>query len=264
MAAEPAVEDNETADESIEERLDRLEEALDEERQKRIEAEQERDALRERVAELESQPDFEWNSRDLEDFSVTSKKGVTVPLGQIVKSKVSEVAVEEMVDEDIKPDIDETLEEVQERLQQEQKTRTHHDSLIERKVACIADECEIDLSDTAIAGEDKIKRLLKHGPDDITDRVYPVHHRARDTLSHAADWGTSTQDSFGERITLKGPKVRRQLELKRDESLQSKQVRDVFEKIEELGQDSPRTVTAKTGGDGVNKLTIYLEEDGGS
>lgn len=86
-----------------------------------------------------------------------------------------------------------------------------------------------------MAGDDKIQRLIQNGPEDVVDRVYEV-------LLHAGEWGQKSEDSFGKRITLKSPEVREKLELRRDESLQSKQVRDVFEKIVDLAADSPRKV----------------------
>jgi len=155
----------------------------------------------------------------------------------------------------------ELREEFTKEIRSEQQTRTSQDSMIERKVSMIAEETGVDLTDTDVAGEDKIKRLLQYGPEDVADRVYEVHHRARETLAHAGDWGTTSDDKFGKRIQLKAPEVKERLELTRGETLQSKQVRDVFEKIAQLAADSPRKVKADTGGDGVNTLTIHLTED---
>lgn len=155
----------------------------------------------------------------------------------------------------------EGAEELRQDLINEQKVRSRSDATIERKVQALAKEVDVDLQDADVAGEDKIVRLLKHGPEDITDRVYTVHERARDVLEHAGDWGQKAQDSFGARITLRSTDVRENLELKRNEDLQPKQIRDVFEKIADLAQDSPRKVRVGKSQDGVNQLVIYLTDE---
>ncbi|SHG37923.1 hypothetical protein [Halobaculum gomorrense] len=132
---------------------------------------------------------------------------------------------------------------------------------LRRIVDAIADK--VDLDTTAALGgatEDTLTRLLKHGPSDITDRVYAVHHRARDLLSHIGEWGTTTNDAYGRRITISAPVVKENLSLKRDEHLSSTEVRRIFEKLEALAADSPREVTADIGGRSQNRLTIALPE----
>lgn len=155
----------------------------------------------------------------------------------------------------------EDAEELRQDIINEQKARSRADGAIERQVQTLADEVGVDIKDTDVAGEDKIGRLMKHGPEDITDRVYPVHERARDVLNHANEWGQNASDSFGARIGLRSTRVRENLELKRNEKLQPKQVRDVFEKIVELAEDSPRKVRMQKSHDGVNQLVIYLTDE---
>ncbi|WP_435064170.1 hypothetical protein [Halobaculum sp. EA56] len=54
--------------------------------------------------------------------------------------------------------------------------------------------------------------------------------------------------------------MKERLGLARGESLTSTAIRRVFEKLEELAADSPRKVTADTGGTGENRLVIYLTD----
>ncbi|QZP38263.1 hypothetical protein [Halobaculum magnesiiphilum] len=132
---------------------------------------------------------------------------------------------------------------------------------LRRVVDAIAEKVDLDTSSPlGGATEDTLTRLLKHGPSDITDRVYAVHHRARDVLSHIGDWGTTTNDAYGRRITISAPVVKEKLSLKRDEQLSSTEVRRIFEKLEALAADSPRDVTADTGGRSQNRLMIALSE----
>jgi len=139
----------------------------------------------------------------------------------------------------------------------------HHETTrLRRIVESIADSVDINTDDTlGGANEDRITRLLKYGPSDITDRVYAVHNRCRDLLSHLGKWGTSAHDSYGRRITITAATVKEKLGLKRDEQLTSTEVRRVFEKIESLAADSPRKVVADTGGRGRNRLVVYLTEE---
>ena len=156
---------------------------------------------------------------------------------------------------------DETIDELRADLINEQKMRSKSDTNIERKVESLADAVDVDLQDSVVTGEDKIVRLLRYGPDDIVDHAYPVHERAREVLEHAGSWGKKHQDSFGSRIILRSNDVREGLELVRNESLQPKQVRDVFEKLVELAQDSPRKVRMAKTEDGMNKLIIYFTDE---
>ncbi|MFC7070594.1 hypothetical protein ACFQL9_13150 [Halobaculum lipolyticum] len=139
---------------------------------------------------------------------------------------------------------------------------SHETAKLRRKLHSVADAAGISTEATteAAAHEDKLNRLLRYGPTDVTDTVYAVHNRARDLLEHAGDWGRKTSDSLGTRITLTASAVKERLSLKRGESLSSTEVRRVFEKLEALASDSPRKVVADTGGRGRNRLVIYLTD----
>lgn len=136
----------------------------------------------------------------------------------------------------------ETLRELREDLVDEQKKRSHDDSKLRRRVNAVAETADVDIEDCDLASGDKIQRLIRDGVDAVTDRPYPVHERARTVLLHAGEWGTVMDDAKGGRIVLEAPDVRERLALERDESLQSKQILDVFEKIVELAADSARVV----------------------
>lgn len=218
---------------------------------------QQQERIQELEAELEDRPDVEVRG------DVSKPEHIWIdnhPIGKKVKKakKQSKEALEKAEQQE---DVFEDAAEIRQDLINEQKARSRADGAIERQVQTLADEVDVDLKDTDVAGEDKINRLLKHGPEDITDRVYTVHERARDVLEHAGAWGKQAQDNFGPRITLRSTDVREGLELKRGEDLQPKQIRDVFKKIVELAEDSPRKVRMGKSQDGVNQLVIYLTDE---
>ncbi|MFC7098865.1 hypothetical protein [Halobaculum marinum] len=141
-------------------------------------------------------------------------------------------------------------------------TPSRETTRLRRIVESVADSVGIDTEDElGGASEDRLTRLLKYGPSDITDRVYAVHNRCRDLLSHLGKWGKATNDAYGRRITITAATVKEKLGLKRDEQLTSTEVRRVFEKLEALASDSPRTVNADTGGRGRNRLVVYLTDE---
>ena len=141
------------------------------------------------------------------------------------------------------------------------ESTTHETTRLRRIVESVADTVGLD-TDDALGGadEDTLTRLMKYGPSDITDRVYAVHNRARDLLSHIGEWGRTTNDVYGKRITITAPVVKEKLSLKRGEQLTSTEVRRIFEKLEALAADSPREVRADTGGRSQNRLLIRLPE----
>ena len=138
----------------------------------------------------------------------------------------------------------------------------HETTRLRRIVESVADSVGIN-TDDALGGadEDRLTRLLKYGPSDVTDRVYAVHHRCRDLLSHLGKWGKSANDAYGRRITITAATVKEKLSLKRDEQLTSTEVRRIFEKLASLASDSPRKVVADTGGRGRNRLVVYLTDE---
>jgi len=107
---------------------------------------------------------------------------------------------------------------------------------------------------------DKIARLVKIGPDDIVDQVYPVHERARVLLENLPDWGTAISDSLGQRLQITAPTAAEMVGLARAENVSSEQIKRVFEKIDELAADSPRKVSVEKRDDDVLALTMETHE----
>jgi len=227
----------------------------------------ENEQLRERVEELESQPRIEWDEENPKNIKVYHpEKGFPFNLGEVALEKLPASFEEEDLQEmqDTVEDLEEGSEsvgEIREDLINEQKTRSQADSRILRRINAVADAADVEVEEADIVHEDKIKRMIANGCDDVVDRVHKVHERAREVLLHAGDWGTKIEDTHGKRITLKSPEVREKLELRRDEKLQSKQVGDVFDKIVQLAEDSPRKAKTTKNGDGIRVLRIHLEED---
>lgn len=148
-----------------------------------------------------------------------------------------------------------------EELKSEQQTRTQKVSTLNRKIDILARECGVDLSDSRIRGEDKIKQVLIHGPGEVESTVYPAHERARDILANAGDWGSIVDDANGKRFTIGIGEARSRLKDKRDEELQSVEVRRAFEKVLDWAGD-PRHAKLTKNGDGENQLTLFI--DGGN
>lgn len=204
------------------------------------------ESLAQRVKELEIENQRKENRiEELEDALENEVKQRSMAVARVKG---------ELVDQ-----VDDEIEQLHQKIVSEQKVRSQHDSKIERKVSILAEETETDLTDTDVAGEDKIKRLLTNGPEDVVDRVYQVHHRARDLLEHAGEIGNVQNDKFGRRIMFTSPVVKERLGMVRNEELSTTEVKRVFEKVEELAADSPRKATKDFSGE-TNKLVINLDE----
>ena len=218
---------------------------------------QQQERIEELEAELEAQPDLEARGDTGKPDEIWIGNH---PIGMMTQ-KAREQSKEALAKIESREDALDEAADIRQDLVNEQKARSRADGTLERQIQTLADEVDVDLKDADVAGEDKIVRLMKYGPDDITDRVYPVHERARDVLAHAGEWGNKAQDAYGARIGLRATRVRKHLESHRNENLQSKQVRDVFEKIVELAEDSPRKVRMEKSHDGVNQLILYLTDE---
>lgn len=243
------------------------------ERLSQLEAEKDAkiERLESRVEELEGkvseQPSVEFE--DPTDFKTLKVGGL--PIGRIIASKVAKSELEAAGEggknllewyEELEDIGLENILEIDQRITNEQKTRSQQDGKIRREINKLAEEVGVDLQDVEVSGEDKIQRLIAHGPDDIVDRVYPVHERAREVLLHAGEWGRTVEDQFGKRITFTAPTVRQELQRElKIQNLQSKQVRDVFEKVVELSEDSPRKARVGKTDDGNTKMMIHLQQE---
>lgn len=161
-------------------------------------------------------------------------------------------------------DVEGELDDLKRQLRDQREQRGNDLARLRRRVHHLADELDIDVSDSAVTGDDKITQLLKHGPEAVSNN--PQEHttlqRGRAVLSHATDWGEETADGhFGHRITFYGPTVKEKLELHRNENLQSTQIKRVFERLEELAADSPRKATYSKSADGNHQFKIHIDTD---
>lgn len=155
-----------------------------------------------------------------------------------------------------KSDLRDEISALREDLVDEQKTRSRADALVEKRVTHLADELDVD-ADDAVVATDKLVRLLRRGPDDVVDRVYPVHERARELLVHATDWGSLVSDENGRRLVFLAPETKPYLEARFDRTFSTSEVERVFTKLVELGADSPRRVRKDKSREGYHRLLVW-------
>jgi archaellum component FlaC len=210
------------------------------------------DALEARIEELKAQPTVEFR----ENSDGTSGLGSLFigdhPVGARINGLDSNLDSVEGSVEDLRAD-----------LVAEQKTRSQHDSLVERRVAAVAEKAGVDISDEDLVDDDKIAQLLRVGPDAITDRVYPVHRRARTMLESGREWGTLVSDENAVRIVFKAPEVRPYLDARFDREFSTSEIERIFSKVEDLAADSPRKVRKRKTDEGHHMLAVWAmhEED---
>jgi hypothetical protein len=184
-----------------------------------------------------------------------------LPIGQAVASLPGGYEFEAILDE-----FDELQEhvheDVHEEIESERQQRSQADAVLERKLATVAEatDADVDAIEEAAMEMDKITRLVKIGPDDVADRVYPVHERAQVLLENLPDWGTKLNDKFGKRLQITAPTAAEKIGLVRDEGVSSEQVKRVFEKVQELAEDSPREITVEKNGEDVLVLRVQFQE----
>jgi uncharacterized protein YukE len=135
---------------------------------------------------------------------------------------------------------------------------------LRRRLVAVEEETGVDIDEADVIAEDRIRTVLKHGPEEVEGgSASAKHHRATDVLRNVNDWGNRIRnDGYGDRFVLDASKVKQHLNDKRDETLQSVQVTRAFEAIVEWAKDSDRDVTMKRGSRGdSHKLRIQLEGD---
>jgi len=156
--------------------------------------------------------------------------------------------------------IENDLSEVEEQIRDEEENRGQQDAKLRRRIAALAEKTGVEIHESDILGDDKITRVLKHGVDDVESKPGTTDYRAQDVLRKIGKWGQTADDAHGKRILITSPTVVDRLDDYRDEQLATSQVKRIFEKIEEWGADSPRSVSADFSGD-VNKLMIELDTE---
>lgn len=230
----------------IEQRLDAYEDRIDE-----LEAENEqlREELHEERQARSALIDAAVNDPDEADLGEIFIAGV--PAGSMLEGVIDSTG-----------SLEEKIEDVKESVTDEMENRGQQDARLQRRITALAEKADVELTDSDVLGDDKIRRVMKHGAGDVVERVYPVHNRAADVLRNIDEWGELQTDANGRRFTLTSDQARSRLKDKRDKDLTPTEVKRVFEKIEKWGADSPRHVKAVlsgTTGDGKNRLVIGLE-----
>ncbi|NEU58619.1 hypothetical protein [Halorussus sp. MSC15.2] len=155
-----------------------------------------------------------------------------------------------------KTDLREEVSELRDSLVAEQKTRSRSDALIEKRVTHLEDELDAEVDDVTVSG-DKLIRLVRCGPDNVVDRVYPVHERARALLIYATDWGSLVSDGNGRRLVFLAPDVRPYLEARFDRTFSTSEVERVFSKVADFAEDSPRRVRKDKCREGYHRLLVW-------
>lgn len=155
-------------------------------------------------------------------------------------------------------DLRDDIQDVHEEVIDEQKTRSRADAKIERRISHIADDLSVEVSEDDIMGDDRLMRLARNGAEDaVVGSVYKVHKRARDLLVNMDTWADVT-NLHGQRAAVyTAPAVKPYLESTYDKSFSTSEVKRVFEKIVELGEDSPRKVRKDKDGENRHRLIIW-------
>lgn len=231
-------------DTTVMQRLDAMESRINE-----LESENER--LRE---ELESEREarkalINTKSPSTDDISLGSVFIADRPAGSMVEGL-----------DDATDTLADNINELEEQVDEEQQNRGQQDAKLRRRIAALAEKAGVEIHESDILGDDKITRVLKHGVDDVEGKPGTTDYRAQDVLRKIGKWGQKANDAHGKRILITSPTVVDRLDDYRDERLATSQVKRIFEKIEEWGADSPRTVSADFSSD-VNKLKIELDTE---
>jgi len=136
----------------------------------------------------------------------------------------------------VRSDLETEVKDAEDRLHRERSKLT-------RRVSALEDEVGITAADAvavAEGGEDatqltRLARLVRHGPDAVTDRPTETVYRAKELVDNWDRWGTARDDAYRteRRLASKKHNLRTRLEDARDESLQWAQVYRAMEKIAE-------------------------------
>lgn len=148
---------------------------------------------------------------------------------------------------------------LRDQIQGEMQMRSQETSQLKLRISSVADAAGVEIDDSSIMDDDKIRRAMREGPEAVESRVYDVHERAVSLLRNMDDVGTLTNDStWGRRFTVKTPAAKAHFRQARNEDLTSTEVKRVFRKIEDWAASSPRKVSTDTSGD-VNKMSLQTE-----
>lgn len=219
--------------------------------------EEENEQKDERIAELERELENERQTREnlistpADDENV-EPGGVFIagkPIFNMFDSRFREI-------ESYGDDIDE----LGQKIRKEQEKRGSDDAYLQKQLTAIAEKAGVEVQDSDIMGDDKIRRAMKNGAADVESNPNDTDERAVALLRNIDRWGKGVSDKNGKRFVLTAPEVMERFEDARDENLQTVQVNRVFDKIEEWSQDSPRHVATDYSGN-TNRLAVFIEGD---
>lgn len=113
-----------------------------------------------------------------------------------------------------------------------------------RRLVAIEDELGVEPGDAALVEKDndgetqptRLGRLVKFGPEALTDNQSAVHYRAKALYENWNEWGEVRSDQLVKqrRLASKKHHLRTHLQSELNESLQWNQVYRAMEKVEEL------------------------------
>jgi len=253
-----------TAQAALSERVDTLAAELDIERQRRHQLETALDAERTARKQLERDlKDERTHRKEVDSLIEALRRRVTTLSDSLFGADGSAMAYEAVLTE--YPPLIEVIEQynptaieaLEADLQDETDRVAADTAKLRRELHLLAGEVDVDLTDSAVCGDDKITRVIRNGPEAVETTVNPVDRRAAAILSNIDRWGQRTTDAYGERFVLTARVAKDRLQDTHDESLASSQLKRVFEKLQAWGRDSPRTVSADFSGK-ENRLLIEI------
>jgi regulator of replication initiation timing len=212
-----------------------------------------RDELIETLVELSSTVD-DLQARVSDDFENAAKDR-----SELWK-EVSQLRAE---NEQLREELEETISDTEDRLHRDR-------SKLMRRVAAIEEEIGIETQDAvaiAEAGREaqsltKLGRLMKHGPEAVSDRPTERMRRAKTIAENWSRWGTLQNDAYGKNRRLASAKhdLKTRLEDARDESLAWRQIYRAMQLIDEW---SGRTISLEEGNGNEGKHVLVQRLEGG-
>jgi len=138
----------------------------------------------------------------------------------------------------------EDVDDIEEQIEDEHQTRARSEAKLRKRVSHLGAKAGVEIDEQALSANDKLVRLVRHGPEDVVTNPRKNAERARDLLREIdnSDYAHTAQTKQGPVAVFKSTTVRPLLEERYDMDLNSSQIDRIFEKIEEIGAASPRRV----------------------
>lgn len=164
---------------------------------------------------------------------------------------------------DIVADLREELAEERAKRQQAEQRLHHERSKLARRLSALEDEVGITTADalaTAEAGQEsdhltKLGRLVRHGPEAVSDQPTAKMHRAKELVDNWSRWGEVRRvgDTKERRLASKRDDLKTHLEDAREESLGWRQV---YRAMRLVADWSDGTVRLEEGDDSEGKYVL--------